>query len=92
MEQTRGEEPCLECPAVKLDEWLQTQRGRQLAFALELDRLKMTAGVVFRPGDLTYPEVLLLCVVCEEREKYQQEVIEESAKHGSDDASRRRRR
>lgn len=79
---------------MKLDDWLQTQRGRLLGMAVELDRLKTTAGVVFGPGDLTYPEALLLGLLFEEREKYQQELMEDAVKKGRNvtDGSRDGRR
>lgn len=81
--QTGGEEPCLECPAVKLDIWLQSTAGRRLSAALELDRLKTTAGVVFRPEDLTCIEAMLLGLVFEERDKYQAELMEKRGSNGT---------
>lgn len=75
-----GAEPCVECPETKLDAWLETVRGRQLALVIDLDRFKETARLVFAPGDLTYLETLLLGILWEERELYQQELMEQAAK------------
>ena len=78
--QTRGEEPCLECPERKLDAYLATVRGRQLALVVDIDRFKEIAGIKYGPEDVTYLDVLLLGILGEEREKYQQELIEQAGK------------
>ena len=69
-----GTEPCPECAGVKLDEFLNTVRGRQIALVTGIDRA-IQAGITYGPHDLTYPEFLLLRVLAEERDAFSDELL-----------------
>ena len=82
MNQNGGFDPCYECPAVKMDSFLETMPGRRIALVVDLDRSKQ-AGIVFGPEDITHAEALLMRILNEERDKYTEELMKESSKKRS---------
>jgi hypothetical protein len=80
LSETAGEAPCLECPSVRLDQWLATPDGQQLLLVIGLDRARHAAGVRYSPGDLTYHELMLLQMLSEERDRYTEEQMKEAQK------------
>jgi hypothetical protein len=82
--QTQGEYCCMECPEAKLDAFLATMRGRQLALVVDLDRYKEIAKLQLGPEEVNYAETLLLIILAEERDRYQQDMIESATKRGRD--------
>jgi hypothetical protein len=82
--QTQGEYCCTECPEAKLDAFLASMRGRQLALVVDLDRYKEIAKLQLDPEEVNYAETLLLIILAEERDRYQQEQMESATKRGHD--------
>ena len=78
--ETAGEEPCAECPNIKLDLFLTTLRGRQLAIVIDLDRDHTQAGLTYGPHDLTYLDLLLMRLLAQERDAYTEELMNNAKK------------
>jgi hypothetical protein len=72
--------PCDECPAALLDDYLAGPSGQLIAQVIDLD-FALQAGVTVRLEDLSYPEFLLLRLVTEERNRYQDEQLRKASEH-----------
>jgi len=72
-----GDEPCFECPVVKLDTFMATTRGRQMQLVIDIDR-DHQAGLTFSPHDLTWTETLLLRLLAQERDAFTDELMKNS--------------
>src|SRR4051812_26942570 len=70
-------EPCFECPAIRLEEYLASPRGQMISLAIDLD-FAVQSGISVTLADMSYLDFLLLRILNEERNKYQ---IEEMKKN-----------
>jgi hypothetical protein len=68
--------PCAECPLELLETHLASPMGQVLGQVIDLD-FALQAGVTVRLNEISYQEFLLLRFLAEERNKHQQEGIEQ---------------
>jgi chromosome condensin MukBEF MukE localization factor len=79
--EARDPQPCAECPAELLNEYLASAAGRLIQQTVALD-FALRAGVHVTLGEISYPEFLSLQCLVEERQRYEREMIEASGKRG----------
>lgn len=74
-------QPCAECPAQRLDEYLASAEGRLIQQVIALD-FALRAGITVTLQEISYSEFLSLQCLVEERQRYEREMIEASSKRG----------
>jgi len=67
-----GSPRCEECPLTRLDAILASPAGQRVSQAIDLD-FALQAGVTVSLSEISYPEFLLLRLLAEERNRYNEE-------------------
>ena len=74
-------DPCCECPAEKLNEYLASPGGRWMSVVIDLDfALQSRIQIPFER--ISYLEFRLLRLLAEERNKFEVEEIKKQRSHG----------
>jgi hypothetical protein len=74
-----GEDRCDECPLTRLDEYLGSSSGQMMSQAIDLD-FALQAGVTVTLAEISYPVFLLLRLLHEERNRFQEEAMKRSSR------------
>jgi len=75
----RDPEPCDECPALLLDEYLASPAGQLIISTIDLD-CALQAGVTVSLSEISFPEFLRLRFLSEERIKFHEETVRKGSK------------
>ena len=74
-----GEDRCDECPLTRLDEYLSSSGGQIIGQTIDLD-FALQAGVTVTLAEIPYPVFLLLRLLHEERNRFQEESMKRSSR------------
>ena len=73
----RDAEPCAECPAALLREYLESAGGQWISVVIDLD-YAIQAGIRIDLSNILYPEFLLLRQLAEERNRHESDELKKS--------------